>query len=540
MSKRSREVITTVRPSLASLPYSTIDGGRWLKKALDPVDINTEVSGLPDINTNQRAILNYQMQDDIPVPRSETFNPNVMQSYDADLYLYQDPIVYGMSVSYPQSTKNPAEFPITIDINLDFNADTNTRIVDCIVKLASGTSPRTYNVFYNNQIEGSTVSQKLDSLQRYCQRSRIIYGGIQAIPACSALFDSGTIEATQQIFSPENKMVTNLNTSSSTGVPYRCQVFKPNDYPDEGSSIQNATSLYCRYKEGLYMPYKLVNPLVYPYKGSEEKCLIEAPFIFTGVYPRASFFRKASATSANLTTGYADFSYDVETNSYKATYTYTPADERFVGVQFYIECVSKFGQKFYLEIEPDKHTPPNQVKDFHGSFSLELPKTMGAYPHATSDLINQANSQPMTPDPSPADENCTLRCTYITLNPYQTDTLDTVTFMLPQISTNIGVVCFRSIGLQASVRLIFRVGLEMMIVAGGVYSPFKHKSPNYDQKALNSYVRACHNMRDAFLGNAATPEGHDDYAAHIAEIVASDDSSNISNMGSRWYGKVSV
>ena len=47
-------------------------------------------------------------------------------------------------------------------------------------------------------------------------------------------------------------------------------------------------------------------------------------------------------------------------------------------------------------------------------------------------------------------------------------------------------------------------------------------------------------MRDAFLGNAATPEGHALFAAHIAAIAGDENGVYISNQGSRWYGAVSV
>lgn len=519
MSKRPREVITTVRPSLASLPYSTLDGGRWLKKALDPVDINTEIIGLPDINTNQRAILNYQMQDDIPVPRSETFNPNVMQSYDADLYLYQDPIVYGTSISYPQGTKNPADYPITINVTHDSEG------MHLDITLSSGTAPRTTRTFYNNQIEGDTPAQKLKSLEKYCQRSRLIYGGIQAIPACSALFDSGTIEATQQIFSPENKLINDCEVSGYQLKSLRTQIFKENDFPDEGSSIQNATSLYCRYKEGLYMPYKLVNPLVYPYKGSEEKTLIEAPYVFTGIYE--VYITSEQVDGSTPERVHLHPTYQVESNSYHLDYA-QPTLNIINNIYIYLSYVNKFGQDFTVcasyEMTPSETPAPSNF-----NMVIQGPKTVGSYPHVLGGDGFIA---------SKTETRDTLKCNNISIGTKMSTA--ELPAMLPQLNNNIGIVCFRSIGLQASVRLIFRVGLEMMIVAGGIYSPFKHKAPNYDQKALNSYVRACHSMRDAFLGNAATPEGHDDYAAHIAEIVAADDSGNVSNMGSRWYGKVSV
>lgn len=541
--KRSREE-TTIVPSLSTLPYSTIEGGRWLKKALDPVDINTDIAGLPDINTNQRAILNYQMQADIPVPRSDTYNPNINQSYDADLYLLQDPICYGMSVSYPQNTLNPVGVDLTLAIQRS----------EIRLALPAGYAPRTCNIFLNNQIEGDCKYNKLQNLQKYCQRCRMVYGGIQAIPACSALFDSGTIEATQQIFSPENALITDMGVTkhdgtNEYGIPYRCQRFKEDDFPDNGSSIQNATSLYCRYKEGLYMPYKMVNPLVYPYRGAEDLSVTDAPYVFSDITKVwITYVDTNTVDYANPVVSTKDLSavYSPEEHCFVIDTGFTESQNtiQIKGFHMLFECYNKVGARFYIQFASGSMSEPGTENDdmINSSYKINLPKTLGAYYHPITG--GTSICQPVTP-PTPFN-GVAARRVYggsglVADGTVTSDNIASVDFYLPQSNTNIGIVCFRSIGLQASIRLIFRFGLEMMIVAGGVYSPFKHKAPNYDQKALNTYVRAIHKMKDAFLGNAATPEGHPEFSARIAEIVAEDDSRvSVSNLGSRWYGKVNL
>lgn len=502
MTKRLRTLET-----LGNLPYTTIDGGRWLKKALDPADIDVEIAGLPDTTTNARTVLNYQFQGDIPLPSPSTYDSNVIQSYDVDFYVYQNPILFGMSVSRPAGLKN-----LGGGLALRFYPNGE-------IGIPEGYSPVTVQCFENSQIEGDNQNTKIENLEKYCQKYRMIYGGVQCIPACSALFDSGTIEATQQIFSPKRDNVANVIDNSpnlnTVNTIFHCQTFNPNDFPDEGSSIQNPTTLYCRYKEGLYMPYKIRNPLVYEYRSSEDSCVNSSPFVITNEISASIYYNEGNPSELSTTT---ELDYNPATRKFEpigTTYNHTTW-----AVTWRIGCYSKTGVKFYLIVE---------MKVEHGtelpSQLITLPSVIPSYPA----LI----------------QNSPIGTTNVKINTY--NALETtssgeyrITKSLPYQECNVGIICFRSVGLQATIRVIFRMGIEMMITAGGIYSPFKHKAPKYDQKALSSYVRTTHCMRDAFLGNAATPEGHVEYANQLALMVASDEGTTVSNLGSSWYGRVSV
>lgn len=520
MSKRVRTLET-----LGSLPYTTVDGGKWLKKALDPVDLDVEVQGLPDTSTNARCVLNYQFQGDIPPPHSNTYIATSTQSYDVDFYVFQNPVTLGMSASRPAGTKNP----INVGINVT-SANGHMSIT-----LPNGYAPSTVQIFENPQIEGETKNEKLMSLQRYCQRYRMIYGGVQCIPACSALFDSGTIEATQQIFSPQEKNIndelvlqqlttgTNENPTpppiaeaianfSKDNVVKYCQRFEKDDFPDEGSSIQNPAALFCRYKEGLYMPYKIRNPLVYEYKSSEKRVVTEAPYIITDRLTVMGVYNNDPNTPSQFVVD--SCVYDPQINGWKTLH-----DIAWSSAELWFHCVSKTGVPFYIVLRNigSDFALPEVVPTYHSeNFAQYLGPSNQNYMYVMGAGFTASNTASEVLGKSGA-------------------ILD-----IPYKDNNIGIICFRSIGLQASIRVIFRFGLEMMITAGSVYTPFKHKSPKYDQKALNSYIQATHNMRDAFLGNAATPEGHAAFAAHIAAIAATGDSGYVSNNGSRWYGQVSV
>lgn len=508
------------------LPYNTIDGGMWLKKALDPADIDTQVAGLPDINTNPRTVLNYQYQSDIPLPAVGSYNPNISQSYDSDFYVYQNPITFGMSASRPSGLK-PIQGGTLIRI-----ATTGE------IYLPGGEVPSTIQLFENPQIEGTTKNEKIRNLEKYCQKYRMIYGGVQCIPACSQMFDSGTIEATQQCFSPKNSFVKNVVVNDDVNVPspvVACQTFFANDFPDNGSAIQSTSTLYCRYKEGTYMPYKLKNPLVYDYKSSEQTTLNVAPYLLVDNVSIEVTHSGGSKNSLIL-------KYDPDNNKFTnpniTNISFTDA----TNVYWQFECYTKTGIRFFLKINI---VAPINGEAFNGLIQqeFELPEVLPAYQMNPSELVKMFTFPPIQYDEHDMPTSGYIYSTSIfTANQISLNASDKTKseLVMPYQETNLGLICFRSVGLQATVRVIFRFGLEMMITVGGIYSPFKHKAPRYDQKALNSYVRACHNMKDAFLGNAASPAGHDAYTAYLLNVVNTDAATGLTNLGSGWNGNVNV
>lgn len=494
------------------LPYNTIDGGMWLKKALDPADIDTQVAGLPDINTNPRTVLNYQFQSDIPLPSVGSYNPNISQSYDADFYVYQNPITFGMSASRPSGLK-----PIQ-------GGTFATILENGEISIPDGEVPSTIQLFENPQIEGSTKNEKIRSLEKYCQKYRMIYGGVQCIPACSQMFDSGTIEATQQCFSPKNSFVKNviINGDEANASPVvACQTFYPNDFPDNGSAIQSTSTLYCRYKEGTYMPYKLKNPLVYEYKSSEQTTFNVSPYLIADGIEFKTTINGGGGSSYNL-------HYDPDNKKFTNDKLSTLNFDQITGVSWTFRCYTKTGIFFTVRIYFNAPSGFGHINRTNFTFPDVLP----AYQVSTSETRKWF----------PIDGAYAYDINIQTPNNISLNSSDKTysELVLPYQETNLGLICFRSIGLQATVRVIFRFGLEMMITVGGIYSPFKHKAPRYDQKALNSYVRACHNMKDAFLGNAASPAGHDAYTSYLLKVVNTDTATGLTNLGAGWESNVNV
>lgn len=517
--------------NISDFPYNTNDGGAWLRKALDPAELAVEVIGMPDTNTNARTILNYQSQFDIPPPDPDSYIATSVAGYDANLYLYQNPIIFGMSVSYPQGTTNP----LMTAVNFDFS---NLSFI-----LPVGTAPRTVTVYMNEQIEGTTYEEKRKNFTKYCQRYRMIYGGVQGIPACSDMFDSGTIEATQQIFNPENSIASDFadprgssddnygsisalshtlpDVISATGKTSRKQTYRPNDFPDNGVAIQNPSSLYCRYKEGVYMPYKIKNPVIHPYLNSEEYTLIESPYVVT------SLAIAQIIDSNGIKSSWMD--YDPATRMFKAGNYSELNPSNASAVLFWIKCYTKTGIPFWFVAKCDCN---DRTISYPNSYTFEFPELANAWQTGTPLQYQEFFDNVQTP--TSATRIYSLTIANAELGPNSEDKFSSEPFkVLTSPEANIGVINFKSIAVQASIRLIFRLGFEYMIVAGGVYSPFKHKAPKYDQKAIDSYVSATHNMRDAFYGDAATSAGHQEYSTRILDLVAG-------NAGSGWYGLVGV
>ena len=113
-----------------------------------------------------------------------------------------------------------------------------------------------------------------------------------------------------------------------------------------------------------------------------------------------------------------------------------------------------------------------------------------------------------------------------------------VTF--PQHS-RIGVINFRSISTTAGMKMLIRIGNEITLSSGTIYSMFKHRAPSYDENAIKSYLRCIHEMKDAFYGDAASDEGHDKYADMIRSIVWQNPPSDyVTTQGINFSGQVSV
>ena len=620
-------------------PFATVEGGKWLSKALDPASIRTDVGGLPDTNSANVCVLNYQTQDaivpyDVSVTDGSITNAEYT-SYDADLFLYQHPIYLGCSASYLSDTTNPADgrmkimagtTKITITKNggnpavptLTIENSTRSDIGVFFSQVNSFSSPvfgpRTVSLIKNEQIPGRTYADQQKSMSDFCQRYRVIYGGAQVIPSCSDNYNSGTVEACQQVFNSGESVSANINESTSNQTALRdftpasgpadvgrfvtTQVkmltFNTNDFPNSSDIVQNPQGLLTRYREGVFMPYKIVNPLNHPYLTAEEQKVINAPFWITGA--QAKLYDTTNINNHKITkfpsgnNDWIQMVWDRKTNGFILPETAFAGNGTINAIMGWVvlNCVNYLGIGYNILIympssasvtgtdtfRLDGGAAYNNLADgnvitFNSYYStdsaLNIDGSVSRCAFNTVPLANKVvkSGGGLKYQPNAGGNSTTIvewmtggavnngvvyssSANRITVNQDASavQTLEgnqlngMVTF--PQHS-RIGVINFRSISTTAGMKMLIRIGNEITLSSGTIYSMFKHRSPSYDENAIKSYLRCIHEMKDAFYGDAASDEGHDKYADMIRSIVwQTPPSDYITTQGINFSGQVSV
>ena len=622
-------------------PFNTVEGGKWLSKALDPASIRTDVGGLPDTNSSNVCVLNYQTQDAI-TPYDVTLTSGAGESnaeytsYDADLLLYQHPIYLGCSASYLSDTADPAigKFTIyggTTSIKLgNDGAVSNLTITSTDYNkygiffsqsnpfAPSTFGPRTISLIKNEQIPGRTYTDQQAQMIKFCQRYRFIYGGAQVIPSCSDNYNSGTVESCQQVFNAGESVANNIkinqsntsalkdftpamgNDDTRSFVTSQVKVlnFNDNDFPTSSDIVQNPQGMLARYREGVFIPYKMVNPLNHPYLTAEEQKVINSPFWITGA--KAKLYDNANKNKHLITKfpsgdsgDWTTMVWDRQRNGF--VLNPVPTAPCFMG-WLALECVSYLGVGvnilFYL---PSANNVPASVSflgTLNGVHDGVIHTVLGA--ESTISITSSYSSEdPLSYDGSirrnayntPAialpmliknikivkagadvpingvtafgtKNNAIFIPSYgmyalsvanrVTINQDNeaNKTLEgnynngEITF--PQHS-RIAVVNFRSISTTAGMKMLIRLGNEITLSSGTIYSMFKHRSPTYDEQAIKSYLRCVHEMKDAFYGDAASDEGHDKYAEMIRSLVWQTPTEDFTTaQGAAFSGQISV
>ena len=622
-------------------PFNTVEGGKWLSKALDPASIRTDVGGLPDTNSSNVCVLNYQTQDAI-TPYDVTLTSGAGESnaeytsYDADLLLYQHPIYLGCSASYLSDTADPAigKFTIyggTTSVKLgNDGAVSNLTIASTDYNkygiffsqsnpfAPSTFGPRTISLIKNEQIPGRTYTDQQAQMIKFCQRYRFIYGGAQVIPSCSDNYNSGTVESCQQVFNAGESVANNIKINqSNTGalkdftpalgnddtrsfVTSQVKVlnFNDNDFPTSSDIVQNPQGMLARYREGVFIPYKMVNPLNHPYLTAEEQKVINSPFWITGA--KAKLYDNTNKNKHLITKfpsgdagDWTSMVWDRQRNGF--VLNPVPTNPCFMG-WLALECVSYLGIGFnILFYLPSANNVPasvsylgtlNGVKDGVIHTVLAADSTISiTSSYSSEDPLSYDGSIRRNAYNTPAialpmliknikivkagaevsingvtafgtKNNVTFIPSYgmyalsvanrVTINQDNeaNKTLEgnynngEITF--PQHS-RIAVVNFRSISTTAGMKMLIRLGNEITLSSGTIYSMFKHRSPTYDEQAIKSYLRCVHEMKDAFYGDAASDEGHDKYAEMIRSLVWQTPTEDFTTaQGAAFSGQISV
>ena len=622
-------------------PFNTVEGGKWLSKALDPASIRTDVGGLPDTNSSNVCVLNYQTQDAI-TPYDVTLTSGAGESnaeytsYDADLLLYQHPIYLGCSASYLSDTADPAigKFTIyggTTSINLSNEgavsglAITSTDYEKYGIFFSQSNpfapstfGPRTISLIKNEQIPGRTYTDQQAQMTKFCQRYRFIYGGAQVIPSCSDNYNSGTVESCQQVFNAGESVANNIkinqsntealkdftpalgNDDTRSFVTSQVKVlnFNDNDFPTSSDIVQNPQGMLARYREGVFIPYKMVNPLNHPYLTAEEQKVINSPFWITGAKAKLydnknkekHLITKFPSGNAGDWTGMV---WDRQRNGF--VLNPVPKDPCFMG-WLALECVSYLGIGFnILFFLPSANNIPANV-NFLGTLNGQQNKAVHTALGAASTISvtsSYSSEDPLSYDGSirrnayntPAialpmliknikivkgDASVEIKGVtafgtksgttfFPSYGMYALSVANRVTvnqdneanktlegnynngeITFPQHS-RIAVVNFRSISTTAGMKMLIRLGNEITLSSGTIYSMFKHRSPTYDEQAIKSYLRCVHEMKDAFYGDAASDEGHDKYAEMIRSLVWQTPTEDFTTaQGAAFSGQISV
>lgn len=623
-------------------PFNTVEGGKWLSKALDPASIRTDVGGLPDTNSSNVCVLNYQTQDAI-TPYDVTLTSGAGESnaeytsYDADLLLYQHPIYLGCSASYLSDTADPAIGKFTIyggktSVKLSqTGAVSNFAIVSTDYDhygiffsqsnpfAPSAFGPRTISLIKNEQIPGRTYTDQQAQMIKFCQRYRFIYGGAQVIPSCSDNYNSGTVESCQQVFNAGEGVANNIkinqsntdslknftpamsNEDTRSFVTSQVKVlnFNDNDFPTSSDIVQNPQGMLARYREGVFIPYKMVNPLNHPYLTAEEQKVINSPFWITGA--KAKLYNESNYNNHLITKfpsgdagDWTTMVWDRQRNGF--VLNPVPGTACFMG-WLALECVSYLGIGFnILFYLPSANNVPANL-NFRGTLSgsqngvvhtvLGADSTISVTSSYSSEdplsydgsIRRNAYNTPAVALPMSIGKTITITKTGANLTTNGVTAFGTVSggiftpafgmyslsvanrvtinqdneanktlegnynngeITFPQHS-RIAVVNFRSISTTAGMKMLIRLGNEITLSSGTIYSMFKHRSPTYDEQAIKSYLRCVHEMKDAFYGDAASDEGHDKYAEMIRSLVWQTPTEDFTTaQGAAFSGQISV
>lgn len=563
MSKRAR--LTEDEASKAGLrAWETPEGRRWLLKALNPNDVSLVQSGLPSLHSRNISVLNWQGEYTMNTPKNLTDDYPHWQS---TVFLYQHPLIFGMSASRPTGCVDMS------DVEGTFHID------------KTGTGPYTYTLTYsrgikdpisltrcdqylNNQVDPSVfkgddcLAGRRELFKQLTQKSRITYGGATIIPTCSSENDSGVLAVCQQVFNPRETILPNDNN-------VKLNTFFDNDFPSTSDLVQNPQMYYGNYRDGAYIPYKLNNPASFEYVNSEQEMTTRSPYFVYDI----SFLGSKTADTTSGTDSTSGQIKEVE------GVVSALADDSFVvtskatmyhcfGIRLYI--MSYTGQKGILDlsrINSVNQTTPGTSPIFFTSDAM----TTGANCFAGPDTGITEDAAGITAATATYDATVGLDGLYlhlpqyitnwnwkdpsnelanpigvyyisddISINPAASNALKRGTIP-PYNGASLITIHMSGVSNTAPIKMILRYGSEILLVASSVYSPFKFMSPRYDESAIKSYARCIRSMKDAYFANAGSVIGQADYNNKLMNLVEHDvagDLNRVLNQGGAWTAAV--
>lgn len=564
MSKRRLDEDEARRAGLKA--WETPEGRRWLLKALNPNDTALPTTGIPTLKCRNISVLNWQGEYSINAPENIT---STVPSYDSTLFLYQHPLIFGLSAARPSGCDDMSTPDRFFRIQREATATANlyTYTITPGEPLDRPISKTRCERYLNGQIDPSVFKDD-DSLagrrilfRTLTQKNRMIYGGATIIPTCSNQFNSGSLAVSQQIFSARR---TVLKEDNNVGL----ESFTKEDFPNTSDTVQNPQMYYGRYQDGAYIPYKMNEPAAMPYVGSEQQITTRSPYYVTEV----SFIGYQDAP--------AEGSHNIQLVQVNAEWT-AVNDRNFkissatplracTAIRFNITF--KTGQQGYYTIGladsvggaskviyTDEMYTAAEVKTSTNATGANVNLTYAnACVEGTTedDRIAQVLDLTSLYIRMPAEitawqsNNTTLELANSYGSYYKSD--DIATEVNRPAEYKIGTICpyngqsiiavhMAGVSNTAPIKMIIRYGIEILLVSSSPYSPFKFMSPRYDESAIKSYARCIRAMKDAYFANAGSVPGQLDYTNKLMTLIENDSAEDLNrtlNQGGSWYGVV--
>lgn len=572
-TKRLREDAAARKAGLKATESE--EGRKWLWKALNPADPGTAAIGIPTGQSNNISTLNYQSQYDVTAPPGVT---SAYPSFDCDLYLNHNPVIFGTAISYPSGSMDLSGVG-TFEINTEVNTTAKT----VTVKITPDDIPdrpvalRTVQQLTNSQIDprafqySNSLASKRVLYSQVIQKARLSYGSVHVIPTCSDLNNGGLITACQQVCEPKESMIDDTN-----GI--HLLAYNENDFPNIEDTIQNPQMYSARYNDGCYMPYKIRDPFKNEYVSSEREVTCRAPYVVTGVSMLVAyqfgtvtggvFTQSTTALATNYSVKQIPMTLTQATDSTMFTITGTSSTALSSGntaetysnvLAIRFDVCNLIGQRgyFYVSLNDESmvsttsqtgglstiisnDTSSTTFKPmanmFNGPFSESLSGTFtagqleakqeGALWTSMFDgkqwfhiprLITAWDAQGTGSSENPKGVQwVSVDTTLTALSSLKALTRGTIPDMLEK---QMCTVHMTGVSSTAPIKLIMRMGVEILLTASSLYSPFKYISPEYDESAIKSYLRCTRAMRDAYYANAGGMGGQAEFIKALSDLV---------------------
>lgn len=551
------------------------EGRKWLWKALNPADPGTAAIGIPTGQSNNISTLNYQSQYDITAPPGVS---SAYPSFDCDLYLNHNPVIFGTAISYPSGSMDLSGVG-TFEINT--TVDEAKKMVT--VKITPDDIPdkpvamRTVQQLTNSQIDprafqySNSLASKRVLYSQIIQKARLSYGSAHVIPTCSDLNNGGLITACQQVCEPKESMIDETN-----GI--HLLSYNENDFPNIEDTIQNPQMYSARYNDGCYMPYKIRDPFNNDYVSSEREMTCRAPYVVTGVSLLVAdqfgtvaggvFTPSTTANATNYTVRQVPMTLTQATDSTMFTIEATTPTARTEGeiaatksnvLAIRFDVCNLIGQRGYFYVSLNDESQKSAESKAYGFSNIISNSTSSTSYKQLSNMFNgpfvEGMSGTFTAGQIKAETNGPLWQSMFqgkqwfriprlitawdvqgmgaSMNPMgiQWVSVDTTLTSLSSLKAltrgtipdmlekQMCTVHMTGVSSTAPIKLIMRIGVEILLTASSLYSPFKYISPEYDESAIKSYLRCTRAMRDAYYANAGGIGGQAEFIRAMTDLV---------------------